>query len=139
MTGTPAGASPPLARVVAALERAGCRRGGPRGGWQCPAHEDHTPSLSVHEGTDGRALLHCHAGCQPEQVAAALGLTMPDLFPEPDHDQADDDWTPRGPAIAPTGIPTRPGGCYSRSAAPPTSNFRSGGQTRPPRPGGAGA
>jgi hypothetical protein len=100
MTGTPAGASPPLARVVAALERAGCRRGGPRGDWQCPAHEDHTPSLSVHEGTDGRALLHCHAGCQPEQVAAALGLTMPDLFPEPDHDQADDDWTPRGPAIA---------------------------------------
>ncbi len=100
MTGTPAGASPPLARVVAALEQAGCRRGGPRGDWQCPAHQDHTPSLSVHEGHDGRALLHCHAGCQPEQVAAALGLVMRELFPEPDGDQADDDWTPRGPAIA---------------------------------------
>jgi hypothetical protein len=100
VTGTPAGISPPLARVVAALERAGCRRGGPRGAWQCPAHQDHTPSLSVREGHDGRALLHCHAGCAPEQVAAALGLTMRDLFPEPDGDQADDDWTPRGPAIA---------------------------------------
>jgi len=99
VTGTPAGASPPLARVVAALEEAGCRRGGPRGDWQCPAHEDHTPSLSVHQGHDGRALLHCHAGCAPEQVAAVLGLTMRELFPEPGHDQ-EDDWTPRGPAIA---------------------------------------
>jgi hypothetical protein len=100
VTATPPGVSAPLARVVAALGQAGCRRGGPRGDWQCPAHQDHTPSLSVHQGHDGRVLLHCHAGCAPEQVAAALGLTMRDLFPEPDHDQAEDDWTPRGPAIA---------------------------------------
>jgi hypothetical protein len=94
---TPSGVSAPLARVVAALERAGCRRGGPQGDWQCPAHEDHTPSLSVHQGHDGRVLLHCHAGCAPEQVAAALGMAMRDLFPE--LDQAEDDWTPRGAAI----------------------------------------
>jgi hypothetical protein len=99
VTATPPGISAPLARVVAALEEAGCRRGGPRGDWQCPAHEDHTPSLSVHQGHDGRVLLHCHAGCAPEQIAAALGLAMRDLFPEPG-DQADDDWTPRGTAIA---------------------------------------
>jgi hypothetical protein len=96
----PAGPLPPaLAQVVAALKQAGCRRGGPRGAWQCPAHDDHTPSLSVHQGHDGRVLLHCHAGCPPEQVAAALGLAMRELFGEPDQ-QADDDWTPRGPAIA---------------------------------------
>jgi hypothetical protein len=98
VTATPPGVSAPLAQVVAALEQADCRRGGQRGDWQCPAHKDQTPSLSVHQGQDGRVLLHCHAGCAPEQVAAALGLAMRDLFPEPD--PADDDWTPRGPAIA---------------------------------------
>lgn len=99
MIATPSGVSAPLARVVAALERTGCRRSGPQGDWQCPAHDDHTPSLSVHQGHHGRVLLHCHAGCAPEQVAATLGLAMRDLFPEPEPDQADD-WTPRGPAIA---------------------------------------
>lgn len=47
----------------------------------CPAHEDTTPSLSVSIGQDrDRVLLHCHAGCTAEQVAAAVGLAMADLF-----------------------------------------------------------
>lgn len=52
-------------------------------GWSCccPAHEDHTPSLSVSEGNDGRVLLHCFAGCASEAVVAAMGLTMADLMP----------------------------------------------------------
>lgn len=52
-------------------------------GWaaRCPAHEDHKPSLSVSEGEDGRALLHCHAGCATKAVCAALGLTLADLMP----------------------------------------------------------
>jgi hypothetical protein len=51
-------------------------------GWiaQCPGHEDAHPSLSITEGTDGRVLLHCHAGCRPEQIAEAVALTMADLF-----------------------------------------------------------
>jgi putative DNA primase/helicase len=55
-----------------------------RGGWTavCPAHEDRRPSLSVSVGADGRVLLHCHAGCNVEDVASALGLEMRDLFPE---------------------------------------------------------
>ena len=40
----------------------------------CPAHDDHQPSLSVGRGDDGRALLHCHAGCEYEDVLAALGF-----------------------------------------------------------------
>jgi hypothetical protein len=50
-------------------------------GWMvhCSAHEDSNPSLSVSE-KDGRILLHCHAGCSPESVTAALGVTMADLF-----------------------------------------------------------
>lgn len=47
---------------------------------RCPSHDDTNPSLSITEGSDGRVLLHCHAGCTPEQVVTALGLTMKDLF-----------------------------------------------------------
>ena len=64
--------------VLSRLRRV--RRSG--GGWVacCPAHEDRSPSLSVREGRDGRVLVHCHAGCRPEDVVAATGLTMRDLF-----------------------------------------------------------
>jgi len=47
---------------------------------QCPAHEDRAPSLSVSQGEDGRALVKCFAGCETEDVVAALGLEMKDLF-----------------------------------------------------------
>jgi len=47
---------------------------------KCPAHEDRTPSLSITEGTDGRALIHDHAGCSAAAVLGALGLTERDLF-----------------------------------------------------------
>ena len=30
---------------------------------RCPAHDDTRASLSVKRGADGRALLHCFAGC----------------------------------------------------------------------------
>lgn len=54
-------------------------------GWmaRCPAHEDDRPSLSLRDGTDGRILVHCHAGCPPEAIVGALGLTLPDLFADP--------------------------------------------------------
>jgi putative DNA primase/helicase len=49
----------------------GCRAGA---GWvaHCPAHDDRTPSLSVRDSTDGKVLVRCHAGCEQEQVIAAL-------------------------------------------------------------------
>jgi hypothetical protein len=64
------------------LELAGCR---PRGGDEkfaslCPAHPDTAPSLSVREGDDGRALIHCFSGCSVEEVVHALGLELGDLF-----------------------------------------------------------
>jgi putative DNA primase/helicase len=54
-------------------------------GWKarCPAHEDARPSLGVLEGTDGRIVLRCRAGCDTSAVLAALGLEMRDLFAEP--------------------------------------------------------
>ncbi len=51
----------------------------PRGRWYgsygvacCPAHNDHTPSLSIRETDDGKILVRCHAGCDQERVIAAL-------------------------------------------------------------------
>jgi hypothetical protein len=50
---------------------------------RCPAagHDDRVASLSIGIGDDGRALLHCQAGCSTEEILAAMGLTMKDLFP----------------------------------------------------------
>jgi len=69
-----------LARVEDALREHGCRREGTD--WQCPAHEDRSPSLSVAKG-DGCVLIHCHAGCATADVLEALGLSAADLFDEP--------------------------------------------------------
>jgi hypothetical protein len=46
----------------------------------CPAHDDNEPSLFISEGKDGRALVRCFAGCDTEDVVAALDLEMRDLF-----------------------------------------------------------
>ena len=48
---------------------------------RCPAHEDRTPSLSIRELDDGRVLLYDLGGCGTDDVLAALGLTMADLYP----------------------------------------------------------
>jgi hypothetical protein len=55
-------------------------------GWccKCPAHDDRNPSLSIHAGDDGRALVNCHAGCTVDAVCGAIGLRPADLFtPDP--------------------------------------------------------
>jgi hypothetical protein len=61
-----------------------------RGRWttHCPAHNDRSPSLSIAEGDDGRVLLFCHAGCEIEAIAQALGIEVRDLF----HDNVPDSW-----------------------------------------------
>jgi CHC2 zinc finger len=65
-------------KVLGLLQRV--RRSGK--GWVacCPAHDDRHASLSVGVGDDGRALLHCFAGCDVQTIVAALGLQMSDLF-----------------------------------------------------------
>jgi putative DNA primase/helicase len=47
----------------------------------CPAHDDKTPSLSISEGRDGMILLHCHAGCDIDDILSALGIGVRDLYP----------------------------------------------------------
>jgi len=71
--------SKPIEKVLARLN--GVKRTGSGYSALCPAHDDHEQSLSVSEGKDGRVLLKCHRGCKTENIVAAIGLTMADLFP----------------------------------------------------------
>jgi hypothetical protein len=68
-------------RVVAALEQQDLKVVGPKSGangdtWQaqCPAHDDRTPSLAVTDN-GSRALLHCFAGCDLDDILKALELS----------------------------------------------------------------
>ncbi|MCG7980292.1 MAG: hypothetical protein N0E58_19450 [Candidatus Thiodiazotropha endolucinida] len=45
-----------------------------------PEHDDRSPSLSITESDDGRVLLKCFAGCNTQEIVAAIGLEMKDLF-----------------------------------------------------------
>jgi hypothetical protein len=52
-----------------------------RDGWsaRCPAHRDRAPSLSIRED-NGKVLLHCFAACTVEEVCAAMGIGLSELF-----------------------------------------------------------
>lgn len=56
---------------------------GPRWRAICPGHESkhQTRSLSIFEPEPDKILLHCHAGCSVQEVAAAVGIELADLFP----------------------------------------------------------
>lgn len=47
----------------------------------CPAHNDHSPSLSIRLSRDSkRILLHCYAGCEVNDILNNVGLTAKDLY-----------------------------------------------------------
>ena len=54
---------------------------GSKGKWMacCPAHQNKSPSLAVTEADD-RVLVHCFSGCDTQDVTAAIGLNVADLF-----------------------------------------------------------
>lgn len=80
-------ALPPPSAPARPIERAlehlgGVRRSGIS--WMAlrrPHHDDKQASLSVKEGTDGRVLFHCFAGCGTADVVVSAGLAFADLFP----------------------------------------------------------
>lgn len=69
----------PIERVLAKLPDA--KRTGKGWSARCPAHDDRRASLSISEGDNGGVVLHCHKGCGPSAVVAALGLSLADLMP----------------------------------------------------------
>lgn len=74
-----------MAKLDVLLERlSGLKSTGPdRWIARCPAHADRSPSMTVRAMSDGRILLHCFAGCDPQDVLSNVGLNFGDLFPEP--------------------------------------------------------
>lgn len=74
--------NPVLQNVLSRLQ--GVRKDGR--GWKalCPAHNDREPSLKVDEGEGGKVLVKCFAGCRTEDIVAAIGLNMSNLYPEPE-------------------------------------------------------
>lgn len=71
----------PIGKLLAALPRA--RK--TAHGWSahCPAHDDHRPSLSIRETSDGTVLVRCFTGCAADAICRAAGLELRDLFPPP--------------------------------------------------------
>ena len=67
---------------------------------RCPAHEDGKASLSITEGKDQPVVLKCHAGCDPQDILAAIGLTWDALCNPRDEQRQAGEWTPHGEAIA---------------------------------------
>ncbi len=51
---------------------------------RCPSHEGRSRSLSI-KLVDDRLLIHCFAGCSPNAIVTATGLTMADLFAKAQH------------------------------------------------------
>lgn len=49
----------------------------------CPNGHESKGSLSVKQCENGSVLLHCHAGCGPQEVMRELGLTLADLYDRP--------------------------------------------------------
>jgi hypothetical protein len=82
---------PPIDRVLAALNAAGCLyrpSATDVDSWQaeCPTHEDSRPSLHVRRNHDGTIWIKCWAGCPKEGILAALGLEWRDLWEASEHD-----------------------------------------------------
>jgi hypothetical protein len=71
----------PLDRLLERLPDA--KRSGHRYRAKCPRHDGkHRDSLSLSEGEDGTALVHCFGGCETADVLRTIGLDLKDLFPE---------------------------------------------------------
>lgn len=72
------------------------------GSWmaRCPAHEDGKASLHVSRGDEHPVVLKCHAGCEPVDILAKLGLTWETLCKPAEERPVHGEWTPAGDAVA---------------------------------------
>ena len=63
-------------QILSALESHGCEPKRSGDGWKskCPSHDGKSQSLSIGDGVNGKAILHCFSGCQYRDVLRALRL-----------------------------------------------------------------
>lgn len=55
---------------------------------KCPAHEDKSPSLSIKFSDNNTILIHCFAGCSPNDIVNAIDSKLSELFPKQNRYQA---------------------------------------------------
>ena len=74
-----------LDRLLDALRAYGLepRQHGAQWECRCPAHDDRRASFGFTQ-PNGKVLLKCQTGCTTEEIVAALGLSMRDLFDDTD-------------------------------------------------------
>ncbi|MFZ2874576.1 MAG: DUF3987 domain-containing protein [Phycisphaerales bacterium] len=118
--------SGPVQRILTALREHGHEPRKAGAGWccKCPAHDDRNPSLSIHAGDDGRALVNCHAGCTVDAVCRAIGLRPADLFiPDPNRRTGRPPRT--RPSVTVTTTPRTPprNAGFGDGDAPPSKTF----------------
>jgi len=65
----------PTSETLAIVQRLGGRWQGGYAMVRCPAHADHTPSLSIRQGQRS-ILVHCFAGCDGAQVMQAISRSL---------------------------------------------------------------
>jgi hypothetical protein len=68
--------------------------------WQCPAHDDHNPSLWVNQGARSVRITCVSQHCDKKAILAALGTTWPHVFA---HDPGDPTVLGRAPSDPPNG------------------------------------
>ncbi len=72
------------------------------GSWmaQCPKHDDSTASLHISRGDTQDVVLNCHAGCDPDDIIAAIKVTWDMLRSAQPDRSIRGEWTPFGTAEA---------------------------------------
>lgn len=68
---------------------------------KCPAHDDKTPSLGVGLKAGGLIVINCLAGCEPEAVMSAIGMSLADLAPDRGRSYRTEADRPGGPLYKP--------------------------------------
>lgn len=68
------------AQLIAA--ELGLKRSGKQWRGTCPICNDANPSFALGEAPDGKVLLHCFAGCDPNDIIAHVKSIDPQLWPE---------------------------------------------------------
>jgi len=70
-----------LALIEERLQTAGkkVKRNGNKLNAQCPAHDDNSPSLSATYGTQRDIVIHCFAGCKPDDILHSLNIEWTDF------------------------------------------------------------
>lgn len=70
-----------LALIEERLHSAGkkVKRSGDKLNAQCPAHDDNNPSFSATYGSQRDIVMHCFAGCKPENILRSLNIKWTDF------------------------------------------------------------